>query len=74
MKTANQASKTVIKIVAIILAVLVLAGIVGIIVRFTGGFTSDFTTFYVTVDGKDVMSSAGGFEATPQKPMKRWLR
>lgn len=70
MKTANQASKTVIKIVAIILAVLVLAGIVGIIVRFTGGFTSDFTTFYVTVDGKDVMSSAGGFEATPQKPMK----
>ena len=64
MKTANQASKTVIKIVAIILAV------VGIIVRFTGGFTSDFTTFYVTVDGKDVMSSAGGFEATPQKPMK----
>lgn len=58
------------KIVAVILAVLVLAGVVGVIVRFTGGFTSDFKTFYVTVDGKDVMSSAGGFDATPEKPLK----
>lgn len=58
------------KIVAVILAVLVLAGVVGVIVRFTGGFTSDFKTFYVTVDGKDVMSSAGGFDATLEKPLK----
>lgn len=70
MKTAKQTGKTAVKIVAVILAVLVLAGVVGIIVRFTGGFTSDFKTFYVTVDGKDVMSSAGGFDATPEKPLK----
>ena len=70
MKTAKQTGKTAVKIVAVILAVLVLAGVVGVIVRFTGGFTSDFKTFYVTVDGKDVMSSAGGFDATPEKPLK----
>lgn len=70
MKTAKQTGKTAVKIVAVILAVLVLAGVVGVIVRFTGGFTSDFKTFYVTVDGKDVMSSAGGFDTTPEKPLK----
>lgn len=70
MKTAKQTGKTAVKIVAVILAVLVLAGVVGVIVRFTGGFTSDFKTFYVTVDGKDVMSSSGGFDATPEKPLK----
>lgn len=70
MKTAKLTGKTAVKIVAVILAVLVLAGVVGVIVRFTGGFTSDFKTFYVTVDGKDVMSSAGGFDATPEKPLK----
>lgn len=70
MKTAKQTGKTAVKIVAVILAVLVLAGVVGVIVRFTGGFTSDFKTFYVTVDGKDVMSSVGGFDATPEKPLK----
>ena len=70
MKTAKQTGKTAVKIVAVILAVLVLAGVVGVIVRLTGGFTSDFKTFYVTVDGKDVMSSAGGFDATPEKPLK----
>lgn len=70
MKTAKQTGKTAVKIVAVILAVLVLAGVVGVIVRFTGGFTSDFKTFYITVDGKDVMSSAGGFDATPEKPLK----
>ena len=69
MKTAKQTGKTAVKIVAVILAVLVLAGVVGVIVRFTGGFTSDFKTFYVTVDGKDVMSSAGGIDATPEKPL-----
>lgn len=60
MKTAKQTGKTAVKIVAVILAVLVLAGVVGVIVRFTGGFTSDFKTFYVTVDGKDVMVLANG--------------
>lgn len=70
MKTAKQTGKTAVKVIVYILIVLVLAGVVGVIVRFTGGFTSDFKTFYATVDGKDIMSSAGGFQTTPQKPLK----
>lgn len=56
--------KTVGKVIAYILVLLVVAGVIAVIVRFTGGFTSDFKTFYVSVDGKDILTSAGGYEVT----------
>ena len=59
MSTSN-AKKTASKVIAGILIVLVLVAVIGVIVKFTGGLTSDFKTFYVSVDGKDVMTAAGG--------------
>ena len=69
MSSAKQTGKTVAKVIAYILVVLVIAGVIGVIVRFTGGFTSSFKTFYVSVDGKDVLTSAGGYEVTNEKPL-----
>ena len=61
MSTNKQTGKTVGKVIAYILVLLVVAGVIAVIVRFTGGFTSDFKTFYVSVDGKDILTSAGGY-------------
>ena len=69
MSTNKQTGKTVGKVIAYILVLLVVAGVIAVIVRFTGGFTSDFKTFYVSVDGNDVLTSAGGYEVTNEKPL-----
>lgn len=69
MSTNKQTGKTIGKVIAYILVLLVVAGVIAVIVRFTGGFTSDFKTFYVSVDGKDVLTSAGGYEITNEKPL-----
>lgn len=53
---SKQTGKTVGKVIAYILVLLAVVGVVGVIIRFTGGFTSDFKTFYVSVDGKDVLT------------------
>ena len=50
--------------------VLVVIIIVGVAARFTNGFTDDFKTFYVKVEDKEIMSSAGGYEITRAKPMQ----
>ncbi len=64
--TANKVGK-IIAYVAIVLALIV--GI-GLVAKFTNGFTSDFQTFYLTVGGKDVMSSANGYAISPQEPLE----
>ena len=51
-------------------ALLVLIVLVGVAARFTNGFTDDFKTFYIRVDGKEIMSSANGYEITRAKPMQ----
>ena len=38
--------------------------------NFTNGFTPDFKTFYVSVNGKDVMTSQNGYVVTPSEPLK----
>ena len=50
--------------------VLVVIIIIGVVARFTNGFTDDFKTFYIRVDGKEIMSSANGYEITRAKPMQ----
>lgn len=50
--------------------VLVAIIIVGVVARFTNGFTDDFKTFYIMVDGKEIMSNSGGYEITQSKPMQ----
>ena len=69
MGANKQTGKTVGKVIAYILVLLVVAGVIAVIVRFTGGFTSDIKTFYVSVDGKDILTSAGGYEVTNEKPL-----
>lgn len=58
------------KIITYILLVLAVITVIGIVAHFTNGFTSDFKTFYVTVDGKDVMTSSGGYKVTTEKPLQ----
>lgn len=70
MSANKQTGKTISKIVAYVLVLLVVVATIGLIVRFTVGFTSDFKTFYVTVDGKDVLTTSGGYLASPEKPLK----
>ena len=58
------------KIITYIAIVLAMITVIGVVAHFTNGFTSDFKTFYVTVDGKDVMTSAGGYRVTTSKPLE----
>ena len=58
------------KIVAYVLLLLAVVAAIGVIAHFTSGFTSDFKTFYVTVNGKDVMNSSGGYQVSPSEPLK----
>ena len=53
--------------VGIVLVVIIL---VGVVARFTNGFTDDFKTFYIRVDGQEIMSTSGGYEITSAKPMQ----
>lgn len=67
--STSSAKQTAGKVIAGILIVLVLVAVIGVIVYFTGGFTSDFKTFYVSVDGKDVLASAGGYKISKETPL-----
>lgn len=58
------------KIIVYVLLLLAVVAAIGVIAHFTNGFTSDFQTFYVTVNGKDVMGSSGGFQVSPSEPLK----
>lgn len=58
------------QVVSYIAILLVIVAVIGVVAHFTNGFTSDFKTFYVTVDGKDVMTSSGGYKVTTEKPLQ----
>ena len=58
------------KIIAYVLLLLAVVAAIGVIAHFTSGFTSDFKTFYVTVNGKNVMNSSGGFQVSLSEPLK----
>ena len=57
------------RIVSYILILMVIVATIGVFAYFTNGFTSDFKTFYISVNGKDVMTSQGGFVATTKEPL-----
>ena len=57
------------KIIAYVLIVLALVAAIGFIAYFTGGFTGGFKTFYVEVDGNQILTSANGYEMTVDDPM-----
>ena len=58
------------QIISYVLIVLALVGVIGFIAKFTSGFTSDFKTFYVTIDGKDVMAEANHYAIGKNETMK----
>lgn len=57
------------KIIAYVLIVLALVAAIGFIAYYTGGFTGGFKTFYVEVDGNQILTSANGYEMTADEPM-----
>ena len=57
------------KIITYILLVLAVITVIGVVAHFTNGFTSDFKTFYVSVDGKDVMISGNGYVISKNEPL-----
>lgn len=64
--TTTKKWVTVLIYVAIILA---LVGICGFIAYFTSGFTTDFASFYITVDGEDVLNTGSNFQVRADDPM-----
>ena len=57
------------KIIAYILILLVVVGAIGFLAYFTGGFTTGFKTFSVEVNGKNITTSASGYEMTVNDPL-----
>lgn len=70
MSTKRNAKSIAVKVLAGVLIVLALAAVIGVIVKFTGGLTGDFKTFYVTIDGKDIMTVAGGYAISKDAPLE----
>ena len=64
----TKVSNTVIKVISYVLVIMVIIGIIGVVAYFTGGFTSEFKTFYVTVDGKDIMTDSSGYIIDENQP------
>ena len=59
-----------IRILSYALLGLVVVGVIGFVAYFTNGFKSDFKTFYINVDGKDIMESDGGYKVSKGKPLE----
>ena len=60
---------TLIKAISWVLIVLLLAAGVGAIAYFTNGFTGEFKTFYISVNGKDVLSTAKDYKVSLNEPL-----
>lgn len=69
MSNNAKLTNTVIKVISYILVVMVLAGVIGVVAYFTGGFSSGFKTFYLTINGNDVLTSASGYSVDSENPL-----
>lgn len=59
-----------IRILSYALLSLLVVGLIGFVAYFTNGFKSDFKTFYINVDGKDIMELDGGYKVSKGKPLE----
>ena len=57
------------KVIAYILILLIVVGAIGFLAYYTNGFTGGIKTFSVECNGKEVMTSANGFEMTANEPL-----
>ena len=55
--------------ISCILFALIVIGLIGFLAKYAGGFTSGFKTFSIECEGKEISTSASGFEATSDKPL-----
>ena len=62
------------QVVSYIAILLVIVAVIGVFAHFTNGFTSDFKTFYVSVDGKDVMISGSGYVISENEPLSVYVK
>ncbi len=69
-KYKRKKNKRIISLIASLLVVILLLGAIGFIAKFTNGFTSDMQTFYLSVDGKDVLSYSSGHVSNTTNPLK----
>ncbi len=69
MSSNGKAASIMAKVVVALILIALLVAIIGVIIKFTGGLTSDFKTFYVTVNGQDVMTNAGGYTISRDNPL-----
>lgn len=62
--------KKLTEIISAVLIVLCIVGIVGFVAYFTNGFTGDFKTFYVNIDGENIMGEKSNVLMNRNEPMK----
>ena len=65
-----MAKNSIWKSISYALVLIILGVAVYMIIYFTNGFTSDFKTFYLTVEGKDVLERASGYTVSKDEPLK----
>ena len=56
-------------IISYILFALIVIVLIGFLAKYTGGFTGGFKTFSVECEGREISTSASGFETTVGKPL-----
>lgn len=66
----KQGAVGISKIISYFFIVLVVISVCGFLAFFTNGFTSDFKTFYVSVDGNDILTTTNGYVITTDKEMQ----
>lgn len=65
VKRPRRTGRTIVYLATVVACILC----IGFLARFTGGFTSEVKTFYVTVNGTDIMTTSGGYVLTPNEPL-----
>ena len=70
MTKGKPSNKQVVQIVTYIAIVLVVVMLVGFLAYFTNGFTGDFKSFYLVVNGEEIMSSKGGYHLNQSEPLQ----
>ena len=55
--------------ISYVLFALIVISLIGFLAKYTGGFTSGFKTFSIECEGKEISTSASGFETTADKPL-----
>lgn len=70
MKRNKRSGINITRIITFMLAFFVVLATFGIIMKYTAGFTTSFKSFYVTANGKDVMSVGNGFTTNTVEPLK----